>query len=103
GRVDEVIAALGKLPHIRVGRLQVEERVDVAAGDMATMRRLYDDAVSIAGTLWETARVEGMPDADAARGRRDSLAPAVAQDPTALLALTALSNSAHYTSTHTVT
>src|SRR5881296_461066 len=73
-RVDEVTAALGKLPHIRVGRLQVEERVDAGVGDMATMRRLYDDAVSIAGKLWESARVEGMPDANAARGMVDSLA-----------------------------
>src|SRR2546425_1413161 len=102
GRVDEVIAALGKLPHIRVGRLQVEERVDVAAGDMATMRRLYDDAVSIAGTLWESARVEGMPDANAARGMVDSLAQAVAQNRTALLALTALRNYDNYTFTHMV-
>src|SRR2546425_2826788 len=101
-RVDEVTAALGKLPHIRVGRLQVEERVDAGVGDMATMRRLYDDAVSIAGKLWESARVEGMPDANAARGMVDSLAQAVAQNRTALLALTALRNYDNYTFTHMV-
>src|SRR2546426_2470253 len=102
-RVDEVTAALGKLPHIRVGRLQVEERVDAGVGDMATMRRLYDDAVSIAGKLWESARVEGMPDANAARGMIDGLAQAVAQNRTALLALTTLKSHDNYTFTHRVT
>ena len=58
-------AALGKLPHIRVGRLQVEQRVESTAGDMATFRSLYTDAVAVAGRLWESADVEGKPDADA--------------------------------------
>ncbi|HTM02813.1 MAG TPA: HD-GYP domain-containing protein [Vicinamibacterales bacterium] len=92
---------LEKLPHVRVGRLQVEERVD-APGDMGTFKRLYDDAVSVASTLWESADVEGMPDADAARGMVDSLAQAVAQNRTALLALTALKNYDNYTFTHMV-
>jgi putative nucleotidyltransferase with HDIG domain len=101
-RADEVAAALGKLPHIRVGRLQVGQRVDASVGDMSTMRRLYDDAVSIAGTLWDSARTEGVPDADAARGMVDHLAQAVAQNRTALLALTALKNYDNYTFTHMV-
>ena len=101
-RSDEVAAALAKLPHIRVGRLQVEQRVDAAVGDIATIRRLYDDAVSLAGTLWESAKTEGIPDADAARGMVDNLAQAVAQNRTALLALTALKNSDNYTFTHMV-
>jgi putative nucleotidyltransferase with HDIG domain len=101
-RSDEVAAALSKLPHIRVGRLQVEQRVDASVGDVATIRRLYDDAVSIAGTLWESAKTEGIPDADAARGMVDNLAQAVAQNRTALLALTALKNYDNYTFTHMV-
>jgi putative nucleotidyltransferase with HDIG domain len=95
-------AALGRLPHIRVGRLQVEERVEAPVGDMATFRKLYDDAVNAAQSLWETARTEGMPDADAARGVVDSLAHAVAQNRPALLALTALKNYDNYTFTHMV-
>jgi putative nucleotidyltransferase with HDIG domain len=94
--------ALARLPHIRVGRLQVEERVEAAVGDVATFKRLYDDAVTVAQTLWETARTEGAPDADAARGVVDSLAQAVAQNRTALLALTALKNYDNYTFTHMV-
>jgi putative nucleotidyltransferase with HDIG domain len=94
--------ALARLPHIRVGRLQVEERVEAGVGDVATFRRLYDDAVSVAGTLWDSAKTEGMPDADAGRGIVDSLAQAVAQNRTALLALTALKNYDNYTFTHMV-
>jgi putative nucleotidyltransferase with HDIG domain len=95
-------SALARLPHIRVGRLQVEARVDAGGGDAATFRRLYDDAVSVAGTLWDSAQTEGMPDADASRGIVDSLAQAVAQNRTALLALTALKNYDNYTFTHMV-
>jgi putative nucleotidyltransferase with HDIG domain len=92
---------LSRLSHVRVGRLQAEERVE-SAGDMATFRRLYDDASKVAGALWESAAVEGKPDADAARGMVDSLAQAVAQNRTALLALTALKNYDNYTFTHMV-
>ena len=95
-------AALARLPRIRVGRLQVEQRVGAALGDAATFRKLYDDAVAVAGTLWESAGAEGKPDADAARGVVDSLAQAVAQNRTALLALTALKNYDNYTFTHMV-
>ena len=95
-------AALSRLPHIRVGRLQVDEQTDANVGDIATFRKLYDDAVKVAETLWESAGVEGIPDADAARGMVDSLAQAVAQNRTALLALTALKNYDNYTFTHMV-
>ena len=93
---------LNRLPHIRVGRLQVERQVEASTGDVATFRKLYDDAVSVAGRLWESADTEGKPDADAARGMVDSLAQAVAQNRTALLALTALKNYDNYTFTHMV-
>jgi putative nucleotidyltransferase with HDIG domain len=95
-------AALGKLPHIRVGRLEIEEQVAASSGDIATFRRLYDDAVKVAGDLWESASVEGAPDAHAAREVVDSLAQAVAQNRTALLSLTALKKYDNYTFTHMV-
>jgi putative nucleotidyltransferase with HDIG domain len=93
--------ALGKLAHVRVGRIEVEERIE-GVGDMATFQRLYSEASDIAGVLWESAAVEGKPDADAARSLVDSLAQAVAQNRTALLALTALKNYDNYTFTHMV-
>jgi putative nucleotidyltransferase with HDIG domain len=95
-------AALSRLPHIRVGRLQVDDKTDSNVGDIATFRKLYSDAVKVAETLWESTGVEGIPDADAARGMVDSLAQAVAQNRTALLALTALKNYDNYTFTHMV-
>jgi len=96
------VAGLTDLRHIRVGRLQVEKRVDAPAGDVATFKRLYDDAVSVAGKLWNTAQKEGKSDPNAGRGIVDSLAQAVAQNRTALLALTALKNYDNYTFTHMV-
>ena len=88
----DATASLAGLPHIRVGRLEIEEQVSASSGDIATFRRLYDDAVKVAGDLWESAGVEGAPDADAAREMVDSLAQAVAQNRTALLSLKALKN-----------
>jgi len=96
------VSALAALKHIRVGRLQVEKKVDTPAGDMATFKRLYEDAVTVAGRLWDTAQAEGKPDPNAGRGIVDSLAQAVAQNRTALLALTALKNYDNYTFTHMV-
>ena len=93
--------ATPRLQHIRVGKLQVEQRVETV-GDMATFQHLYQDAVGIAERLWDSATTEGKPDADAARGIVDSLAQAVAQNRTALLALTALKNYDNYTFTHMV-
>jgi putative nucleotidyltransferase with HDIG domain len=98
---DRGAAVSPRLKHIRVGKLQVEQQVD-APGDMATFQRLYEDAAGIAERLWDSASTEGKPDADAARGIVDSLAQAVAQNRTALLALTALKNYDNYTFTHMV-
>ena len=96
------LATLAALLHIRVGRLQVERRVDAPMGDVATFQRLYADAVWVAGRLWHGAQREGKPDPGAGRGIVDSLAQAVAQNRTALLALTALKNYDNYTFTHMV-
>jgi putative nucleotidyltransferase with HDIG domain len=94
--------AFTEFTHIRVGRVAVEQRVDADAGDMATIRRMYTEAVSVAGSLWESAQTEGHPDATLARNVVDGLAQAVAQNRTALLALTTLKNYDNYTFTHMV-
>ena len=90
------------LAHIRVGRVTVEQRVEGSLTDMATIKRLYSDAVMVAGNVWESAQTEGRPDATAARSMIDGLAQAVAQNRTALLALTTLKNYDNYTFTHMV-
>ncbi|HUK37392.1 MAG TPA: HD-GYP domain-containing protein [Vicinamibacterales bacterium] len=97
-----IMDALEELTHIRVGRVAVEQRVDADAGDMATIRRMYTEAVSVAGSVWESAQTEGRPDATVARNMVDGLAQAVAQNRTALLALTTLKNYDNYTFTHMV-
>jgi len=93
---------LNSLPNIRVGRIQTEEKKEQSAADVATIRRLYSDATSLAGSIWDSAQTEGMPDARAARALVDSLAQAVSANRTALIALTALKNYDNYTFTHMV-
>src|SRR5262245_18791732 len=95
-------AAFPSFPHVRVGRVTVEQRIEGSLADMATIKRLYNDAVSVAGSLWESAEIEGKPDAAMARSMIDGLAHAVAQNRTALLALTTLKNYDNYTFTHMV-
>jgi putative nucleotidyltransferase with HDIG domain len=98
----ESTAGLSQLRHIRVGRLQLGEQGETAVVDIAAYRRLYNDAVSVAGTLWDSARLDGMPDPEAGRGIVDSLAEEVSLNRTALLALTALKDYDSYTFTHMV-
>jgi putative nucleotidyltransferase with HDIG domain len=69
---------------------------------MATFKRLYSDAAGVAEDVWESAQTEGKPDATMARTMIDGLAQAVAQNRTALLALTTLKNYDNYTFTHMV-
>ncbi|MGE3273610.1 MAG: HD-GYP domain-containing protein [Vicinamibacterales bacterium] len=94
-------AALADLPHIRVGRLSTDAPRS-APPDVANARRLYGDAVQTAETLWEEAALDRQPDPRQARALVDTLAQAVAQNRSALLALTALRRYDGYTFTHMV-
>jgi len=100
--LDRKDAAAPTWPHIRVGRVNVERRVEGNLSDMATIKHLYNEAVSVAGNLWDSAQTEGKPDAPMARVMIDGLANAVAENRTALLALTALKEYDNYTFTHMV-
>ena len=92
-----------QFPHIHVGRINADEkRQDGIGSDMATIRRLYSNAVETAETLWESAATEGMPDMPAALQAVEGLADAVTQNRTALVALTAMRNYDNYTFTHMV-
>ena len=102
GRDGAAADTFPAIAHIRVGRVTVDQRVEGSLTDMATIKRLYSDAVSVAGDVWESAQTEGRPDATAARSMIDGLAQAVAQNRTALLALTTLKNYDNYTFTHMV-
>jgi len=91
-----------ELPHIHVGRIRIEERLEASVADMATIRRLYSEAVSTADRIWETAKTTGLTSAEEVRQVVQSLAQAVSQNRTALLSLTALRNYDNYTFTHMV-
>jgi putative nucleotidyltransferase with HDIG domain len=93
---------LPSLPHVQVGRIQVEQRVDSALADTAAIRATYGEASTLAERLWQQSMAEGRPDPGAARGMVDTLAQAVAQNRTALIALTALKTYDNYTFTHMV-
>jgi putative nucleotidyltransferase with HDIG domain len=99
---NESAAVFPELPHIRVGRVTIEDRVESDIGDMAALKRLYNDAVQSAGDVWRSAEVEQQPDATVARSMVDGLAEAVSQNRTALMALTALREYDNYTFTHMV-
>ena len=99
---DEGESTIPALPHIRVGRVTIEKRIEGDLDDIAAIRRLYNQAVGAAGTVWESASTEGKPDATVARHMVDGLAQAVAQNRTALLALTTLKDYDNYTFTHMV-
>jgi len=95
-------APMPEFPHIRVGRMTVDQAVKGELADMAAVRQLYSDAVSSAMSVWDSASTEGKPDATVARTMVDGLAEAVAENRTALLALTTLKNYDNYTFTHMV-
>jgi putative nucleotidyltransferase with HDIG domain len=102
GATEASTASLSQLRHIRVGRLQSGGTGKTAKAHFAAYRRVYDDAVSVAESVWDSAKLDGMPDPTAGREVVDSLAQEVSQNRTALLALTALKNYDSYTFTHMV-
>ena len=90
-------------PHVRVGRITADDRgTDGIGSDMAAIRQLYSNAVSVAEVAWESAATEGQPDLPAALQAVEGLADAVTQNRTALVALTAMRNYDNYTFTHMV-
>ena len=88
--------------NIRVGRVKMEERVPDEEPDAPTLRRMYTEALSVASTVWESARDDAQPDVGAAQSMIDRLAQASVQNRSALMALTALRDYDNYTFTHMV-
>ncbi len=101
-RSDGDPPAFPTLPHIRVGRITAGEKGETGGTDIATFKRLYTEAVSVAQAVWDSASTESKPDATAARSMIDGLAHAVSQNRSALLALTTLKDYDNYTFTHMV-
>jgi putative nucleotidyltransferase with HDIG domain len=94
------LAAAG-VRHVTLGRIVVEEVSHEPAG-IAAARRVYDNAVAAAETLWQSAAAGEQPDPGTARKIIDGLTRLVTEDRTSLMALTALKNYDNYTFTHMV-
>jgi putative nucleotidyltransferase with HDIG domain len=91
------------LPHIRVGRISADDQPqDGVRNDMAAIRKLYANAVTVAESLWESAETEGTPDLTLAMNTVEGLSEAVTENRTALIALTAMKSYDNYTFTHMV-
>jgi putative nucleotidyltransferase with HDIG domain len=88
--------------NIRVGRVTANENAPEENTDMATIRRMYAEAVSVASMVWESARSDTLPDPATAKSMVDGLAQAVVRNRSALMALTALKEYDNYTFTHMV-
>jgi putative nucleotidyltransferase with HDIG domain len=99
---QEDLAAELESESIKVGRVAIGERAPDEPSDVATIRRLYAEAVSVASVVWESVRSDGRPDSGSAQSMIDGLAQAVLQNRSALMALTALKEYDNYTFTHMV-
>ncbi len=99
---DSKTPAVPEFTHIRVGRISVEKRVEATLADIATIRRLYADAVTAVESIWDEVRRDGKIDTKSAQAIVHGLAQAVAQNASTLLALTTLKNYDNYTFTHMV-
>jgi putative nucleotidyltransferase with HDIG domain len=97
-------AGVPTLPHIRVGRvlLAAQTGAPTETPNIAALRRVYDEAVSAADIVWNSALRERHADATVAKTMVEGLAQAVSQNQTALVALTTLKNHHSYTFTHMV-
>ena len=101
-RRDVGTDALRAFPHISVGRIAAETAATGVSRDIVEIKRLYDDAARAAEDIYESTRVDGRPELNVARQTVQGLAESVAQNRTALVALTAMKNYDNYTFTHMV-
>ncbi len=88
--------------NIHVGRVTMNERAPEEQSDVASIRKMYAEAVSVASMVWESARSDEHPDPSSAHTMIEGLAQAVIHNRPALLALTALKEYDNYTFTHMV-
>jgi putative nucleotidyltransferase with HDIG domain len=93
--------AEARLPGVVVGAISVDDPAPDTLG-IAAARQVYGAAVGAADALWGAAAADDEPDPSGAHIIIDTLARAVAQDRTSMLALTALKGHDEYTFTHMV-
>ncbi|HUP39844.1 MAG TPA: HD domain-containing phosphohydrolase [Vicinamibacterales bacterium] len=98
--LSERLLARG-VTRITIGRITIESDDGEHTG-IAKARKVYNAAVETAENIWEQAKAGDHPDPSEARKIVDSLAKAVTQDRTSLMALSTLKKYDNYTFTHMV-
>jgi len=91
-----------RVPHVHVGGLAVEKRLESASPDMLAVREMYRNSVSTAESIWDSLVQSDAADSNVVQHLVNDLAQAVTSSRTALLALTALKTYDNYTFTHMV-
>ena len=91
-----------ELPHVRAGRLNIEQRGTGTESNVHNVRRTYGAAVAAAEQAWESAQTEGTPDLMLCRDTIENLTESLSQNRTAMLGLTAMKHYDNYTFTHMV-
>ncbi len=87
---------------ITLGLLELEEAELAGELGILAARHVYSAAVAAAERTWTSALTGEVPDAEAARAIIDTLAKALTQDRTSMLALTSIKTHDPYTFTHMV-
>jgi len=91
-----------RLDHLRAGRIPVDTTAGSWGSSAVRIRQVYSGSIEAARMIWESTRVEGVPDVPAARETVDRLAEAVDTSRPLLLGLTDIKSHDEYTFTHMV-
>ncbi len=91
-----------RLDHLRAGRIPVDTSAGNWGSSAVRIRQVYSGSIEAARMIWESTRVEGVPDVPAARETVDRLAEAVDTSRPLLLGLTDIKSHDEYTFTHMV-
>ncbi|HOQ59339.1 MAG TPA: HD-GYP domain-containing protein [Vicinamibacterales bacterium] len=91
-----------RLDHLRAGRIPVDTTAGSWGSSAVRIRQLYSGSIEAARMIWESTRVEGVPDAPSAHETVDRLAEAVDTARPLLLGLTDMKSHDEYTYSHMV-
>src|SRR3954470_7509349 len=88
--------------HVRVGRLKSDDdkKQDGVRSDIAAIRQMYSKAVESAEVAWESASVEGIPDAPAGPETGQRAGESGTENPPGLMGLTRNAKFGNHTFTH---
>jgi putative nucleotidyltransferase with HDIG domain len=91
-----------KLAHLRAGRIPVDTTAGKWGSSAITLRQVYSGSVEAARMIWESTRLDGVPDAPMAHEAVEHLAEAVGTSQARMIGLTGMKDYDEYTFTHMV-